>query len=115
MACALPYATLMSPIKTSALQSLLLPPWRGSASDDFSQVLASYGEKTSGELLLSYGFAPTSKENPHDAALLELEISPSDSLLHAKIQALRKYKLDSPQVDLATSCPFLSSTHTEHL
>jgi histone-lysine N-methyltransferase SETD3 len=37
------------------------------------QVVASYGQKTSGELLLSYGFAPPEGSNPHDACLLRMD------------------------------------------
>jgi hypothetical protein len=36
------------------------------------QLCASYGEKTSGELLLSYGFAPAEGANPHDGSLLRI-------------------------------------------
>lgn len=36
------------------------------------EVRISYGRKTSGQLLLSYGFAPAN--NPHDACLLELAL-----------------------------------------
>lgn len=37
------------------------------------QVCINYGEKTNGEILLSYGFIP--KDNPYDACLLDLTIS----------------------------------------
>ena len=33
------------------------------------QIMISYGEKTDGELLLSYGFVPTKGSNPHDGCL----------------------------------------------
>jgi hypothetical protein len=36
------------------------------------QVFASYGQKTQGELLLSYGFVPEEGSNPHDACLLSI-------------------------------------------
>jgi histone-lysine N-methyltransferase SETD3 len=36
------------------------------------QLCASYGQKTSGELLLSYGFAPAEGANAHDACLLRI-------------------------------------------
>lgn len=61
------------------------------------QVMASYGQRTSGQLLLSYGFAPTAGENPHDACLLQLSISEQDPLRVAKIQALQKYGLGGSQ------------------
>ena len=38
------------------------------------QVYVSYGEKTSGQLLLSYGFLPAAGSNRHDACLLELTV-----------------------------------------
>jgi hypothetical protein len=38
------------------------------------QVFISYGPKASGELLLSYGFAPPSGTNPHEAAFLEVAL-----------------------------------------
>ena len=38
------------------------------------QIVASYGQKTSGELLLSYGFMPEEGLNPHDACLISVEI-----------------------------------------
>ena len=41
------------------------------------QVFASYGEKTSGQLLLSYGFAPV-HSNPHDGCDLLLALDPDD-------------------------------------
>jgi histone-lysine N-methyltransferase SETD3 len=37
------------------------------------QIYASYGQKTSGELLLSYGFVPEEGSNPHDACLLSIK------------------------------------------
>ena len=47
------------------------------------QVFVSYGEKTSGELLLSYGFSP-STANPHDARELQLGLHPADPQRAAK-------------------------------
>jgi hypothetical protein len=37
------------------------------------QICINYGEKTNGEILLSYGFIP--KDNPYDACLLDITIS----------------------------------------
>jgi len=65
--------------------------------------MASYGQRTSGQLLLSYGFAPTAGENPHDACLLQLSISEQDPLRVAKIQALQKYGLGGSQVPLPSA------------
>lgn len=64
------------------------------------QVMASYGQKTSGELLLSYGFAPPPQENPHDGCMLQLQISGSDPLQGAKVEALQRYRLSGEQVCL---------------
>ena len=68
--------------------------------------MASYGQRTSGQLLLSYGFAPSAGENPHDACLLELSISAQDPLREAKVQALQGYGLGASQVGI---CKFYSS------
>jgi len=40
----------------------------------------SYGGKTGGELLLSYGFCPPSDTNPHEAYLLRLGMRADDPL-----------------------------------
>jgi hypothetical protein len=37
------------------------------------EICVSYGQKTSGELLLSYGFVPGQGTNPYDAVLLSLD------------------------------------------
>lgn len=42
------------------------------------QVWVSYGEKTSGELLLSYGFLPEAGANPHDACLLRMRLQTAE-------------------------------------
>jgi histone-lysine N-methyltransferase SETD3 len=52
------------------------------------QVFISYGQKTSGELLLSYGFAPPPGANPHDACLLPGSLDPADSAAEWKERAL---------------------------
>ena len=62
------------------------------------QVMASYGQKTSGDLLLSYGFAPRPQENPHDGCILSLEIAASDPLRNTKVESLQKYGLHETQV-----------------
>ena len=38
------------------------------------QIYASYGQKTSGELLLSYGFLPDFDSNPHNGFLLQIDL-----------------------------------------
>jgi histone-lysine N-methyltransferase SETD3 len=53
-------------------------------------VCISYGPKSSGELLLSYGFCPAAGSNPHDAAHLHLSLAADDPWLQAKQQALQQ-------------------------
>lgn len=52
------------------------------------QVFISYGPKSSGELLLSYGFCPPPGSNPHDAAHIMLSLHHKDTFRTAKEQAL---------------------------
>ena len=61
------------------------------------QVYVSYGQKTSGELLLSYGFMLAPEGNPNDAYLLELELDPNDSQRKQKEAALEQYALKGRQ------------------
>ena len=61
------------------------------------QVYVSYGPKTSGELLLSYGFMVAPESNPNDAYLLELELDVNDSQYQAKLAALRQYGMKHEQ------------------
>lgn len=58
---------------------------------DCLQVYITYGQKTSGQLLLSYGFMPEPGSNPHDAYLLEMKLSEDDPSFHAKVACLRRY------------------------
>ncbi len=51
----------------------------------------SYGQKTSGQLLLSYGFMPEAGTNPHDACMLELKLSEDDPTFQSKAACLRQY------------------------
>ena len=74
--------------------------------------MASYGQRTSGQLLLSYGFAPSAGENPHDACLLELSISEQDPLREAKLQALQGYGLGASQVGNLEPSPTPSNPYT---
>ena len=55
------------------------------------QVLASYGQKTSGELLLSYGFVP--EDNPFDSVQLTLALDKDDSLFQLKQRVLSHHGL----------------------
>ena len=61
------------------------------------QVYVSYGPKTSGELLLSYGFMIAPDSNPNDAYLLELALDENDSQFRAKLAALQQYGLSGRQ------------------
>ena len=63
----------------------------GSKEHACLQVYISYGQKTSGQLLLSYGFMPAPGSNPHDACLLELSLAEDDPCYQAKAACLRQY------------------------
>lgn len=52
------------------------------------QVTISYGFKSSGELLLSYGFCPPPGSNPYDAAYLTFGLEITDPQMQEKKQAL---------------------------
>jgi hypothetical protein len=58
------------------------------------QVFISYGKRSSGELLLAYGFIPP-ELNPHDFVELELALNEEDPLYDAKLAALREQGLSS--------------------
>ena len=60
--------------------------------------MASYGQKTSAELLLSYGFLPSPEENPHDACHLRLRLSAEDSQQAAKTDLLHEHGHDVTEV-----------------
>ncbi|KXZ55876.1 hypothetical protein GPECTOR_2g1427 [Gonium pectorale] len=58
------------------------------------QVFVSYGPKSSGELLLSYGFCPPPAANPHQDYKLRLAVDPAtDPLAELKTQALARHGL----------------------
>ena len=57
------------------------------------QVFTSYGPKTDGELLLSYGFIPPLGTNPHDACRLRLNIDKTDPTYQQKLKSLEQHKL----------------------
>ncbi|CAB4305010.1 unnamed protein product [Prunus armeniaca] len=61
------------------------------------QVFISYGKKSNGELLLSYGFVPREGTNPRDSVELSLSISKSDKCYKEKLEALRKHGLSASQ------------------
>ncbi|PRW56824.1 ribulose-1,5 bisphosphate carboxylase oxygenase large subunit N- chloroplastic [Chlorella sorokiniana] len=55
------------------------------------EVLVSYGDKTGGELLLSYGFAPPPATNPHDGVKLRLSLRQDDPVRDWKAAALARH------------------------
>lgn len=61
------------------------------------QVFISYGKKSNGELLLSYGFVPKEGTNPYDSVELSLSLDKADKCYKEKLGALRKHGLSSPQ------------------
>ncbi|KAL8150958.1 hypothetical protein V2J09_020766 [Rumex salicifolius] len=61
------------------------------------QVYISYGRKSNGELLLSYGFVPKEGTNPSDSVELPLSLKRSDKCYSEKLKALQKYGLSGTQ------------------
>lgn len=61
------------------------------------QVFISYGRKSNGELLLSYGFVPKEGTNPSDSVELLLSLKKSDKSYSQKLEALRKHGLSASQ------------------
>lgn len=57
------------------------------------QVFISYGKKSNGELLLSYGFVPREGTNPNDSVELPLSLKKSDECYREKAEALKKQGL----------------------
>ncbi|GLT51409.1 hypothetical protein SLA2020_248220 [Shorea laevis] len=57
------------------------------------QVFISYGKKSNGELLLSYGFVPSEGTNPSDSVELPLSLKKSDKCYKEKLEALSKHGL----------------------
>eukprot|EP00892_Ulva_mutabilis_P009223 jgi/Ulvmu1/6673/UM030_0004.1 len=62
------------------------------------EAAASYGEKSSGQLLVTYGFVPFAGTNPHDAHELRLQVSAADEYRDEKAQILRDHGLRSEEV-----------------
>jgi hypothetical protein len=64
------------------------------------QVFISYGEKSSGELLLQYGFVPpaAAASNPHESVPLTLTLSGDDPLYDVKTAALQQWQVTQPQL-----------------
>ncbi|PNX95260.1 ribulose-15 bisphosphate carboxylase/oxygenase large subunit [Trifolium pratense] len=61
------------------------------------QVFISYGKKSNGELLLSYGFVPKEGTNPSDSVELSLSLEKSDESYKEKLELLKKYGLSGSQ------------------
>ncbi|KAL6530444.1 hypothetical protein OROMI_028333 [Orobanche minor] len=61
----------------------------------YQPVFISYGKKSNGELLLSYGFVPQEGTNPSDSVELSLSISKSDKCYREKVEALKKHGLSA--------------------
>ncbi|KAG8503192.1 hypothetical protein CXB51_001203 [Gossypium anomalum] len=59
------------------------------------QVFISYGKKSNGELLLSYGFVPKEGTNPSDSVELPLSLKKSDKCYKEKLEALKKHGLSA--------------------
>ncbi|XP_027343817.1 histone-lysine N-methyltransferase setd3 isoform X2 [Abrus precatorius] len=61
------------------------------------QVFISYGKKSNGELLLSYGFVPKEGANPSDSVELSLSLKKTDGSYKEKLELLKKYGLSASQ------------------
>ena len=59
------------------------------------QVWASYGQRPSSELLISYGFAPAVGDNPDDEYALNLQIDEEDPFASAKVNALASQNIQA--------------------
>eukprot|EP00241_Pyramimonas_parkeae_P015824 CAMPEP_0114288172 /NCGR_PEP_ID=MMETSP0059-20121206/6669_1 /TAXON_ID=36894 /ORGANISM="Pyramimonas parkeae, Strain CCMP726" /LENGTH=500 /DNA_ID=CAMNT_0001409301 /DNA_START=38 /DNA_END=1540 /DNA_ORIENTATION=+ len=70
-------------------QRVVLVPERSYAQGE--QVFVSYGEKSSAELLLTYGFVPPAGTNPHNFVNVEVSLDPEDALYEAKLAVLQQY------------------------
>lgn len=61
------------------------------------QVFISYGKKSNGELLLSYGFVPREGTNPCDSVELSLSLKKGDECYKEKLDALSRHGLSTCQ------------------
>ncbi|KAM1016184.1 hypothetical protein ACFX13_046648 [Malus domestica] len=61
------------------------------------QVFISYGKKSNGEILLSYGFAPREGTNPRDSVEVPVSLSKSDKCYKEKLEVLRKHGSSASQ------------------
>lgn len=69
------------------------------------QVFISYGKRSSGELLLAYGFI-SSEYNPHDFVELELALDQEDPSYETKLAAVQEQGLSSYPLTIAGSFIF---------
>ncbi|CAI0383443.1 unnamed protein product [Linum tenue] len=69
-----------------------LVPWADMLNHS-CEVFISYGKKSNGELLLSYGFVPREGTNPSDSVELPFSLKKSDKCYKEKLEALRKHGL----------------------
>ncbi|KAL6635047.1 hypothetical protein ACP70R_027718 [Stipagrostis hirtigluma subsp. patula] len=60
-------------------------------------VFISYGKKSNGELLLSYGFVPKEGTNPNDSVELLVSLDKSDNCYKEKLQALKRNGLSESE------------------
>lgn len=61
----------------------------------YMQVFISYGKKSNGDLLLSYGFVPREGTNPTDSVELSFSLKKSDKCYKEKLEALKKHGLST--------------------
>lgn len=61
----------------------------------YMQVFISYGRKSNGDLLLSYGFVPREGTNPTDSVELSFSLKKSDKCYKEKLEALKKHGLST--------------------
>jgi len=62
------------------------------------QVYASYGQRSSSELLLSYGFLPEPGTNPYDSVEIEIAMREDDPAAATKEEVLAQYGLQPSEV-----------------
>jgi hypothetical protein len=80
-----------------SLRSVVLRPERAYAAGE--QIFASYGQRSSGQLLLSYGFAPAVDEGPggaHESVSLLLELPSHDDATSTALKAAALAALGLP-------------------
>jgi len=78
-----------------ASQGVIFPTDR--SYDPGEQIFISYGKKSNGELLLSYGFVPKVGTNPNDSIDFSLSLNKKDECFKEKIEVLQKHGLSSSE------------------